>query len=155
MEELKNWGFLLLFISAGSLIYCFLLPSGGVSKTAKSVISVAVIISLSLPLFNVFGNFSAESFIFEEAPEIENYDEHIIEAARNAVENTVHETVIKYTTVPYETEIFIDNNKENGINIEYVGIVFSAEPQREKELREALFDALGIMADIRVEYISE
>ncbi len=155
MEEFKNWGLLLLFISAGSLIYCFLLPNGSVSKTAKSVISAAVLISLSVPVFNIFGNFSFQSFSLEDPPEVQSFNEYLEDEARRSVEKIIRETVRKYTAVPFETEIFIDINENSDINIEYVKIIFSAAPQREEELREELLEKLGIVADIRVEYVSE
>lgn len=155
MESLKNWGLMLLFISAGSLIYCFLLPRGSVSKTARSVISACVIIALALPVFDVFGSFSADSFSFEEPPEISNYNSYFEKQTREVLEERIQGVISKFTSVSYKTEILIDINEESNINIEYVKIVFSAEPQKKEELSEALFNELGIMPDIRAEYVSE
>lgn len=155
MEELKNWGIMLIFVSSGTLIYCFLLPSGGVSKTAKSVLSVLVLFCVLFPMFGVYDAFSQGNINFLDAPEIEEYDDLYISSARAATESVIKETVRKYTTVPYKTEIFIDKTEDGSINIEYVGITFSAEPQKETELREALYDALLIIPDIKVEYVSE
>lgn len=155
MEELKKWGIMLIFISAGTLIYCFLLPSGSVSKTAKTVLSICVLSAVCLPLFGVFSAFSGGEISFSEAPEIDEFEDIFVESAKAATENLIKETVRKYTAVPYETEIFIDKTKDGSINIEYVGITFSAKPQHEKEMREALYDALLIIPDIKVEYVSE
>ncbi|MBR3767476.1 MAG: hypothetical protein IKL10_04455 [Clostridia bacterium] len=155
MENIKNWGLMLLFISAGSLIYCFLLPSGNVSKVAKSIVSVLVLSMVCMPVFGVFSSFESSDFKFSEPPEIKDFSDTLIDSAKKAVENTVHEEVKKYTNVPYKTEIFIDKKEDGSINIEYIGLTFSAKPQREKEMREALFDALSLMPDIKVEYVNE
>ena len=48
MEEIKNWGLMLLFVSAGCMIYYFLLPSGNVSKTAKTAVSAIILGVISL-----------------------------------------------------------------------------------------------------------
>ena len=45
--------------------------------------------------------------------------------------------------------------EDGGINIEYVGITFSAMPQYQKEIENALFENLGIIPHIRVELLSE
>lgn len=155
MEKLKAWGLMLLFISAGSLIYCFLLPNGSVSKTAKSVISACVIIGITLPLFEFMGEFTSESLIFEEPPMINDYSLYLEEQTRDVVEERIQAIISEFTSVPYKTEILIDINENRSINIEYIKIVFSAEPQKKEELREALYNELGIMPDIRAEYVSE
>ncbi len=155
MEEFKSWGLLLVFLSAGSLIYCFLLPSGNVSKTAKSVISLCVTISLAMPLFNTLGEIKDLDFSFEAPSEVREYDEYVMSSAKTAVEELIKETVLKYTVVPYKTEIIIDKAEDGSINIGYVRIIFSAAPTNEDELREALVQVLGVPADIRVECVSE
>ena len=155
MEELKEWGLLLLFLSAGSLIYCFLLPSGSVSKAAKSVISVVIMSLIFIPLFSALGSFDSEEFILSGEYETENYDSYLEEGVRTAVEEVIRNTVRKFTAVPYKTEIFINKTENGDINIEYAGITFEAKPQYEEKLRDALFDALGIMPDIRVELTDE
>lgn len=155
MEELKNWGLLLLFLSAGSLIYCFLLPSGTVSKTAKSVISVVLMSLVFLPLFSAFGNMNSDDFGLSGEYETENYDYFLEESVRTAAEEVIRTTVRKFTAVPYKTEIFINKTEDGGINIEYAGITFEARPQYEEKLRDALYEALGIIPDIRVELTDE
>ena len=151
MENLKNWGLALLFLSAGSLIYCFLLPSGSVSKTAKAVISVVLMSLIFMPLFSVFSSSDLEDFISPGEYETENYDSFIEESVRAAAEKVIRETVRKFTSVPYKTEIFINKTEDGNINIEYAGIIFEAKPQFEEKLSEALYEALGLIPDIRVE----
>lgn len=155
MESLKNWGLMLLFISAGSLIYCFLLPGGSVSKTARAVISACVIISLALPLADAFGSFHSDRFRIEEPPEINNYSSYFEKQTREVIEDRIQGVISRFTSVSYKTEILIDIDEMMNINIGYVKIVFSAEPQKKKELSDALFNELGIMPDIRAEYASE
>ena len=118
MAELKNWGLLLLFLSAGSLIYCFLLPSGTVSKTAKSVISVVLMSLVFLPLFSAFGNMNSDDFGLSGEYETENYDYFLEESVRTAAEEVIRTTVRKFTAVPYKTEIFINKTEDGSINIE-------------------------------------
>ncbi len=155
MEEIKNWGLLLLFISAGTLIYCFLMPSASVSKSVKSVISLVTVSVCIFPLFNVLEGFRNTDISFSEPPSVESLDEYIIQQVKTAAENTVRETVKKYTHVSYKTEIFVNKTENGSIDIEYVGIIFSAYPDREDELRKALYEALSIMPDIKVELLSE
>ena len=155
MEELKDWGLLLLFLSAGSLIYCFLLPSGTVSKTAKSVISVVLMSLVFIPMFSSFGNISTEDFGLSGEYETENYDYLLEDGVRASVEEVIKTTVRKFTSVPCKTEIFINKAEDGSINIEYVGITFEAKPQAEEKLRDALCEALGIIPDIRVELTDE
>lgn len=155
MEDLKAWGLLLLFLSAGSLIYCFLLPSGAVSKTAKSVISVVLMSLVFLPLFSAINNMNPEDFSFSGEYETENYDYFLEESVRSAAEDVIKNTVRKFTSVPYKTEIFINKTADGSINIEYVGITFEARPLQEEKLGEALYEALGIIPDIRVELTDE
>lgn len=155
MEALRDWGLLLLFLSAGSLIYCFLLPSGTVSKTAKAVISVVLMSLVFLPLFSAFGNISTEDFGLSGEYETENYDYFLEESVRASVNDVIRTAVRKFTAVPYKTEIFINKTEDGNINIEYVGITFEAKPQFEDELCDALSEALGIIPDIRVELTDE
>ena len=155
MEELKGFGLMLLFVSAGSLIYCFLLPSGAVSKTAKTVISTVLMTLVFLPLFSVFGSLSEEDFSFSGSYGTEDYNSFLDEAVKAATEDVIKKTVRKFTNVPFETEIFVNKTEDGNINIEYVGITFSAKPQYEKEMTEALISALGIIPHIRVELTDE
>lgn len=154
-EEIRNWGIMLLFVSSGSLIYCFLLPSGNISRTAKRVISITVLSIVLFPLMDIFVELPEIKTDISLQTETADYEDFVTAEAVRAVEELIAQVVKKYTSVPHRTEIFIDKTQDGSINIEYAGIVFSAEPQRKQQLREALFEALGIMPDIKVEYVSE
>ncbi len=155
MDEIKNWGLMLVFVSAGCMIYYFLLPSGSVSKTVKSVLSVIILGVICMPVFNVLFSLSDFSFDFSEAPEMENFDEMIKESAEKAVENIIHETVTKYTSQEYKTEIIIDITEDDSINIKKVNIIFNKRPAHEKDIREELKEKLNIMPDISTEKVYE
>lgn len=154
MERIKEWAVLLLFLSAGSLIYCFLLPSGNVSKTVKAVISIVSLSFVCMPLFGI-KDFFEKPLLEEESVSEYSYFHYLERSAEKEVNSLIADTVNKYTHVSYKTEISIDITKDNCIHIEYVGIIFSSEPDRKKELREALYVTLGIMPDIKVESVHE
>lgn len=152
MDEIKNWGLMLLSVSVGSLIYCFLLPSGNISKTAKSVLSVLVLASICSPMLSFFENIGEiSSHMGEEAPTIKDFSDEYISAAKSEIEKIIAETVKEYTRVSYKTEIIIDKNEDGSINIGYIGITFSALPEKKEELRDALYAKIGLMPDIGVE----
>ncbi len=155
MEEIKNWGLMLLFVSAGCMIYYFLLPSGSVSKTAKTAVSAIILGVICLPVFG-FGEYSG-SFSFEEndPPRTESFDEMIIESAKTAVENIIDETLSAFGELEYRTEVFIDKNDDGSININRVNIIFARRPDNEREIREQLKEKLGIMPDIFTEKVYE
>ena len=155
MEELKSWGGLMLFVSAGSLIYCFLLPLGSVSKIAKSVISIVFICAAFMPVADIAKLFPDVDFPSREEAQTADFSAYVEDAARSEIEKIIHDCVRKHTFVPYETEIFINKTEDGGINIEYVGITFEARPQYEEKLRDALYEALGIIPVIRVELTDE
>ena len=151
MEEIKSWGLMMVFLSVGSLIYCFLLPAGASSRLSKGVVGIVVIMTSLMPVFSLFGTLTREKLSFSDGPEAADYSDFFEEQAKNAIEEIIKNTVRKYTVVPYKTEIFINNDDTGYINIDYVGITFSAKPQYEKELTAELVSALGIIPQIRVE----
>ncbi len=151
MEQLKSWGLLMLFASAGSLIYCFLLPSGAVSKMAKAVISLVLVCTLLMPALEIYESLSGIDFQLLDAPVTEDHNSLIEESARAELEKIINGCVRKFTTVPYESEIFINIGEDFGISIEYVKLIFSAVPQSEEDIIDAVYESTGIFPDIRVE----
>ena len=95
MEEIKTWGIFLLFLSAGSLIYCFLLPSGSISKTAKSVISIVLMTLVFMPMFSVFSSFSFADADFSGEYETQNYDDFMEKSVRSATGEVIKNIVRK------------------------------------------------------------
>ena len=152
MEDIKSWGLLMVFLSVGSLIYCFLIPSGASSRLSRGIVSLVVIMASFMPVFSVFGSLTGTEFTFSSPPETADYSDYFEQQAKKAVEEIIKPVIRKYTVVPYETEIFINKDDTGSINIEYIAITFSAKPLSEKELTDELVEALGIIPDIRVEY---
>ena len=152
MEDIKSWGLLMVFLSVGSLVYCFLIPSGATSRLSKGIVSIVVIMASFMPVFSAFSSLTGEKITFSSPPEAADYSEYFEQEAKNAVEEIIKTVIRKYTVVPYETEIFINKADADSINIEYIAITFSAKPLSENELTEELIDTLGIIPDIRVEY---
>ncbi len=155
MEEIKNWGLMLLFVSAGCMIYYFLLPSGNVSKTAKTAVSAIILGVICLPVFSFGEKIGSFSFEEREMPETQSFDEMIISSAKKAVENIIDETLLQSGEYEYKTEVFIDKNEDGSINISKVNIIFTNRPENEKEIREELKEKLGIMPDIFTEKVYE
>lgn len=146
---------MLVFVSAGCMIYYFLLPAGNVSKTAKTVLSAMVFGIICMPLFSAILSISDMSFSFSAAPDMENLDDLLVSQAKKATENIISECVKKYTDEEYKTEIFIDISDDSYINISKVIIIFSVRPAHEKDIRQELYDKLGIMPDIFTEKVNE
>lgn len=155
MEEIKNWGLMLVFVSAGCMIYYFLLPSGSVSKTAKTVLSVVVFCVISMPLFSAFFSLPDGEFDFSEPPEMADYNDILLSSVKKAVEDIVDDTVKKYTSQEYKMQSDIDISQDGSINIKQVNIIFSERPVHEKDIREELSEKLNIMPDIYAEKVYE
>ncbi|MCH5198796.1 MAG: hypothetical protein J1E34_07815 [Oscillospiraceae bacterium] len=142
METLKNTALMLLFAAVMGLIYYFLLPSGKISQTAKSVLSVFMLLVVMQPLF---------SFMNMEMPDIDLYaygdfaelDDNFISAAKNAVISQIDGVIKKYTETPYNIEVPVNISENRSIDIEQVRIVFNKGFIPEEEMKEELFFALG------------
>lgn len=155
MENLKSWGMLLLFISSGCLIYYFLLPSGGVSKTARSVLGITVMSLVCLPLFSVTDYLENMDFSFSEPPDMVTPDIFLVKSCENEINAVIDETVKKFTDISYKTVISIDITDDNSINIEHIKVVFKERPDKLREIKEALYEKLSVMPDTEVERENE
>lgn len=151
MDGIKSWGMLLLFISAGCFIYYFLLPSGNISKTARSILGITVLSVVCIPVFSVtdfLGNFDPE---FGEPPAMISPDDYLRTEAENEINRIIENTVKNFTDISYKTEISIDINEETGINIEQIRVLFEKRPEKLREIKEALYEALSMIPDVKVE----
>ena len=143
MEALKQLSLLLLFGSAAAMIVWFLLPSGGVSRTAKSVISVFMLLCALLPLYS-FKNLSWPRFsAASDAPEAD-YGELFTSAVKQALGAKVKEVVTKYTDVHYLIVAGVHINGDHSIEIEQVRIVFDYPVENAGALVADLTEALGL-----------
>lgn len=155
VDSVRNWGLMLVFVSAGCMIYYFLLPSGSVSKTAKTVLSAVVMGIICMPVFEVIISADDFSFDFSAAPAPQSFNELLTESAEEAVNSVISQTVKKYTDIEYKTEITIDISEDQYINISSVNIIFSVRPAHERDIRQELYEKLGIMPDIFTERVNE
>ena len=151
MEEIKNWGMLLLFISAGCFIYYFLLPAGNISRTARSILGITVMSVVCIPIFSVTELIGVYDYEFGEPPAMITPEDYLRTEAENRINLIIDDTVKKFTDFSYKTEINIDINEETGINIEQILVLFNKRPEKLREIKEALYEALSMMPDVKVE----
>ncbi len=151
MDGIKNWGMLLLFISAGCFIYYFLLPSGNISKTARSILGITVMSVVCIPIFSVTDFLGRLAPEFGEPPAMVSPEGYLRTEAENEINRIIHDTVKNFTDISYKTEISIDINEDMGINIEQIKVLFEKRPEMLREIKEALYEALSMMPDVKVE----
>lgn len=151
-ERLKTWALCLVFIALASFIYYYLLPSGKVSQTAKTVISLVTVLAVCVPLFGFFEkgstvfsdfSFSAETEIFEPY----SYYAHITETTVN---DKVSLLVRQHTDIPFFIETQINISSDNCIDIEQVTVVFEKYPEKLPELSQNIEKELGISPKFRL-----
>lgn len=151
MDGIKSWGLLLLFISAGCFIYYFLLPSGNISKTARSILGITVMSVVCIPIFSVTDFLGKVEPQFGEPPAMISPEDYLRTETENEINRIIGDTVKKFTDISYKTEINIDINEETGINIEQISVFFEKRPETLREIKEALYEALSIMPEVKVE----
>ena len=149
MEELKTFALMLVFCAAAGLVYYLLLPSGGVSDTAKGALSALLLLCVLLPLFSFFRmelpSFSAaENTVAAEGGEI------LLSAAEAQVRQVIETVARAYTDLPFETEIVMHITEDNGINMEQVRLTFPREFGERAALTEALSKALGVPPEVEI-----
>lgn len=155
MEAVKNWGIMLIFLSAGCFIYYFLLPSGSVSKTVKSVASLTVMTLIFVPVFSAV---SALSYIipdFSSPPGIVSPEKAIKEEVTKRLNGIISDTVTEISDISYKSEIFIDIEEDGSIHIRQVELTFAVLPPEIRKIKEALYEKLSIMPVIKVERTDE
>ena len=142
MAALKELAMLLLFGSAAAMIVWYLLPSGRVSRTAKSVISVFLLLCALLPMYS-FRDLQLPRFSAEAQQTDADYNELFLSAARQTLGACVREVVQKYTDVPYRIVAGVHINGDRSIEIEQVRIVFNYAVEDADALAGELTQALG------------
>ncbi|MBE6715826.1 MAG: hypothetical protein E7573_02795 [Ruminococcaceae bacterium] len=155
MDAVKDWGMMLIFVSAGCMIYYFLLPSGNVSKTVKGVVAVTVMSLIFMPLFSVLSSLSQLKINFSSPPSVVSPEDVIIDSARERVNGIIDETVKEFSDISYKSEIFIDIEDDRSIHIRQVELTFPSLPSEIREIKEALYEKLSIMPVIKVEKTDE
>ena len=142
MEQLKQFALMLVFLSAAGLIYYFLLPSGRVSQTAKSILSVFFLLAALGPLFSLTTSLTP-AFSFEAQSDAFVYDEAMVDAAKAAVVRRIADVISSYTDTPCEISVSANIGTDYSIEIEQVNILFDADVQNSGTISLALREALG------------
>lgn len=135
-----------MFIALASFIYYYLLPSGKVSDTAKTVISLVSILAICVPLFGFFekGSDFFSDFSFAEETELFEPESYYAEITAKTVEQKVSLITREHTDIPFFVETQINISQDNCIDIEQVTVVFEKYPEKLPELSQKFERELGI-----------
>lgn len=146
---------MLLFVSVALAVAAFLIPSGRISKTAKSVLSVFMTFCVIAPVFGVIGkNGSGKELLdifsgFESRDVTENGNA-LLNDAKERLTEALEGIVVKYTEIPFEISLFADIGEDFVIDIESVRITFSTRPENLDDIAFALEKELGFMPEFVV-----
>ena len=156
LHEIRSAVLLLAFCAAAGLLFHFLLPEGGVSRTARALISLVMLSAVCAPLFGVMEYLGAsvgENGVFGSFGEPDTAASRDLyrETVEAAVGNVCGEIVKKYTNVPRKITVNAHITEENGIRIEHVRIVFDAPPEGREHIEEEIAKECGVIPEIRVE----
>lgn len=151
-ESLRNWALMLLFVSAGCFVYYHLLPSGSVSETAKRILSVVVIFTVSLPVYGMFADLGeTELFSFaEEDVSLPQSSGVYLSGTRTVTETEIAAIIKKYTDIPFSVTAEVNIGEENSIVIERVEIVFEKRPPDKEKILAEITSELGMPPEIKV-----
>ena len=153
-ELLRSFVLLLVFLSVTGGIYLYLLPEGGLSETAASVLSAVTLVCVLSPLFGLAQRLKGFDFSFALPAETAATDPAPLEAAaRETAERLIGETVRRYTDEPYRVELTVHTDADYRIDIQRVRLVFERRFPELTDLAYALRTALG--ADPEFEFGSE
>ena len=146
-----------LFCAVCGMIYHFLLPEGGVARTAKTVMSVLMLCALCTLLFRAFDflDFSdSDSRIFADFGERDTtFPESLLrQTVADEVSGLCGAIVKKYTNVPHQIAADVHIGEEGVIQIERIRITFDAPPDGREALVREITEECGIIPEIRVEH---
>ena len=137
---------MLVFIALSSFIYYYLLPSGRVSDTAKTVFSLLTVTAVCLPLFG-FIDSDVSLFSFpsdKDGTETHAPLDYYADIAVKTVEEKVTLIVKKYTHNSFVIETDVNITDDMCIDIKQVTILFEKYPDSLPELSLAVEKELGI-----------
>ena len=139
---LRDLALMLLFCAAAGLIYYFLLPSGKLSQTAKSVLSVFFLLCVLSPLFSFLGQ-ELPDFGAAQSEAGTAYDDVFIEAAKKTALREIGAVIEAYTDIAYQIELDVHISGASDIEIKQVRVTFDAAPADSGALEQALTDLIG------------
>lgn len=146
MDFIKNWTFCICITLIISVIFMILSPKGSMGKFYKIIISIFIFISFLYPLtdFNFNRHNVGPKFESEYSDVVENSVDIEI---KNSIKNTLNDNGIKAADIYVETTL-----KKDEVTINKVVISIIDEYSKD-EVKNILFDKLGIVADVK--YIGE
>lgn len=145
----------LLLTAVCALLFRFLLPEGGVSRTAKTVVSLVTLCAVCAPLLGLWGKLSGETAFssglsaYMEARTTfpyETMERQAAQAVRDACEGILSE----YTDAPHDIEVDMHIPEGGGIEIKRIRIVLESEPERLEEMKAELTECCGFAPEVRV-----
>lgn len=159
LTDARNAVLTLLFCAVCGLLFHFLLPEGGISRTAKILISLIVLLALCTPLFGVWQAMNRVSGEVEISAEHDQPDtaraaELYKQEAERAVCGVCETIIRKHTNVGREIEADVNISDDFTIMIEHVRITFEAQPEGREEIRTEIANECGVIPEIRVEMIN-
>lgn len=147
MQSLREWALMLVFIALSGFIYWYLLPSGRISETAKTVVSLLAVASVCIPVFAFIGGADTSlSFFTEENGETSVFEptDYYIRTAEKIVAEKLSLIIGGYTDSAFEIVTDIHITGDACIDIEQVSVIFETYPEKLPELSLAIEEALGI-----------
>ncbi len=155
-EKLKSFALMLLFVSAALAVTVFMLPSGRISKTAKSVLSVFMVFCVIAPVFGIIGKNGvgrelADIFSGYSPPESSDNGEIMAEQAREQVAAALTEIIKNKTEIPFDISLDIDIGDDFIIDIKRVTVFFYSRPENLGDIAFTLEKELGFMPEFKVD----
>ena len=160
MNDIKSAVMTLALCAVCAMLFHFLLPEGGVSRTAKVLIGLVMLCAVCTPLFRAFTWFrgsAAEERVFSRFGEWDTtfaytlYEQEAERAVREACEGIIK----KHTAARGSVSVSLHILDEGAIKIEHVRITFETAPEGRETIKNEIADACGVIPEIRVETVNE
>lgn len=137
---------MLVFIALASFIYYYLLPSGHISDTAKSVLSVLTVAAVCVPVFVFFNGDEPFFYGFSSNGEAEPYEpySYYADIAVKTADEKVSLIVRRYTDASFFVDVDVNISEDMCIDIEQVSVIFEKKPDGLPELSQEIQNELGI-----------
>lgn len=156
MQSLRQMALLPLFLAAGCFVYYYLVPSGGLSKSVRCVLSVIFLTSVCLLFCKISDNIGLPDYSPEQyQTEIEQPYVFYENAAKKLAEKTAADIVKRYTNVPVEIQVSVSSEENDIIRILSVELLFDALPEGKEKMTEELTKEFGFVPVIRVKNQNE
>lgn len=160
MQDVRNAVMTLLLCAVCGLLFHFLLPEGGVSRTAKTLVSLIMLCAVCAPLFGVWEHlrgFESDNRVFGEFGERDTtFPAALYEREAEAAVGEVCDAIVgKYTNVPRRIEVDAHISEDGAIRIDRVRITFEALPEGRDNIETEIYRECCVIPEIRVETVNE